>query len=161
MSYLNPHTHKLDGQPTVVTICGSTRFRAEMTAANRDLTLAGCIVLAPGVFGHDGDEMTEQQKVDLDRLHFQKIDMADAVFVVNPGGYIGESTRREIVYARRQGKRITALVALDDETHAPDTGDPADGTPLDLAKAEIRRLQGELEQAFTRINDLHGGGTRG
>lgn len=119
MSYLNPHTHKLDGQPTVVTICGSTRFRAEMTAANRDLTLAGCIVLAPGVFGHDGDEITEQQKVDLDRLHFQKIDMADAVFVVNPGGYIGESTRREIVYARRQGKRITALVALDDEADEP------------------------------------------
>jgi dienelactone hydrolase len=98
-------------RPTIVTICGSTRFRAEMTVANRELTLAGHIVLAPGVFGHDGDEMTEQQKDDLDRLHLQKIDMADEVYVVNPGKYVGQSTRREIEYARRNGKRVTWLVA--------------------------------------------------
>ena len=55
--------------PTIVVICGSTRFRREITAANRGLTLAGHIVLAPGVFGHDGDEVTEQQKCQLDELH--------------------------------------------------------------------------------------------
>lgn len=106
MGYLNPHTHKLDNQPVVVTICGSTRFRAEMTEANRVMTLKGCVVLAPGVFGHDGDEMTDAQKLALDELHFRKIDMADEILVVNPGGYIGESTRREIAYAQRTGKTV-------------------------------------------------------
>lgn len=110
MNYLNPHTHKLDNQPSVVTICGSTRFRTEMAAANRELTLAGHIILAPGVFAHDGDEITEDQKVALDALHFRKIDMADEVLVVNPGGYVGESTRREIAYAHRTGKPVRYLV---------------------------------------------------
>jgi hypothetical protein len=81
-----------------------------MTAANRDLTLGGCIVLAPGVFRHSGDTMTDEQKVSLDALHFRKIDLADRVLVVNPGGYIGESTRREIEYARRVGKPVEYVV---------------------------------------------------
>lgn len=111
VSYLNPHTHKLDNQPpAIATICGSTRFRAEMATANRELTLAGYIVLAPGVFGHDGDEMTEAQKVALDELHLRKIDLAEMVYVVNPGGYVGESTRREIAYAVHAGKRVLFLV---------------------------------------------------
>lgn len=119
MSYLNPHTHDLDGRdPLVVTICGSTRFRAEMAAANRELTLAGHIVLAPGVFGHDGDEITEGQKASLDVLHLAKIRISDAVYIVNPGGYIGESTRREVVYAQQLGKLITFLVPGDAEVPA-------------------------------------------
>lgn len=97
-------------KPKIVTICGSTRFRAEIANANRVLTLAGYVVLAPGVFAHDGDEITDEQKVALDALHFQKIDLAGWIYVVNPGGYIGESTRREIEYARRAGKGVLALV---------------------------------------------------
>lgn len=100
------------GRPEVVVICGSTRFRDEMAAANRELTLDGCVVLAPGVFGHSGDTMTDEQKVALDALHFHKIDMADRVLVVSPGGYIGESTQREIDYAGVQDKPI-------DFTHSP------------------------------------------
>lgn len=96
--------------PEIVCICGSTRFRAEMTDANRRLTLAGAIVVAPGVFGHDGDEMTDDQKIALDSLHLQKIDLARRIYVVNPGGYIGESTRREIAYAESTGKIIDYLV---------------------------------------------------
>lgn len=94
----------------IVCICGSTRFRDEMTDANRRLTLEGRIVVAPGVFGHSGDEMTDEQKVALDALHFQKIDLAQSVYVVNPGGYIGESTRREIAYAQRTGKAVVFLI---------------------------------------------------
>jgi hypothetical protein len=97
-------------EPAIATLCGSTRFRTEMAAANRRLTLAGYLVLAPGVFAHDGDEITEQQKAALDALHLRKVDLAELVYVVNPGGYIGESTRREIAYARRHGKRVEALV---------------------------------------------------
>lgn len=92
--------------PTVVVLCGSTRFRDEFAEANRDLTLLGQIVVAPGVFGHSGDDMTEEQKAALDLLHFRKIDMADHVVVVAPGDYIGESTAREIDYAYRTGKPV-------------------------------------------------------
>lgn len=107
-------------QPKIVTICGSTRFRAEIADANRRLTLAGHMVLAPGVFGHDGDEITEEQKEALDDLHFRKIDLADEVYVVNPGGYLGESTLLEMSYARRNGKPISRLVEQRDvEAGAP------------------------------------------
>lgn len=98
-----------EDRPLIACLCGSTRFRAEMTEANRLLTLEGFIVVAPGVFAHDGDPMTEDQKIGLDRLHFHKIDLADQIVVINPGGYIGESTRREIDYATAAGKPITYL----------------------------------------------------
>lgn len=90
----------------VVCICGSTRFRDEISAANRDLTLDGVIVVAPGVFAHSGDSITEAQKTALDALHFRKIDLATRVLVVNPGKYIGESTAREITYAQSTGKPV-------------------------------------------------------
>lgn len=91
----------------VICICGSTRFRDQMQEANRDLTLTGMIVIAPGVFQHQGDPVTPEDKKLLDALHTDKIDMSDHVVVVAPGGYIGESTRREIHYAEQKGKSIT------------------------------------------------------
>jgi hypothetical protein len=93
------------GRPEIVCICGSARFADEMRAANRDLTFAGVIVVAPG---EAADELiTNEQKIALDALHLRKIDLADRVLVVNPGGYIGESTSREIAYARATGKPIS------------------------------------------------------
>lgn len=75
-----------------------------MRAANRELTFAGVIVVAPG----EADApVTSEQKTVLDALHLRKIDLADRVLVVNPGGYVGESTRREIAYARAAGKPIS------------------------------------------------------
>jgi dienelactone hydrolase len=109
MGYPDFRTH---GLPHIICICGSTRFRTEIATANRELTLAGYIVLAPGVFAHDGDTITDTQKADLDRLHFQKIDMAGSVYIVNPGGYVGESTAREIAYARSQDKPVRFLEAV-------------------------------------------------
>ena len=99
-------------RPEIVCICGSTRFVDQMSAANRDLTFAGVVVLAPGVFrrpeDHEaGESITTEQKTALDALHLRKIDLADRVLVVNPGGYIGESTSREIAYARAAGKPIS------------------------------------------------------
>ncbi|MET9230069.1 hypothetical protein [Lentzea sp. NPDC003310] len=91
-------------RPEIVCLCGSTRFTAEMRAANRDLTFAGIIVVAPG----EADEVvTAEQKAALDALHLRKIDLADRVLVVNPGGYVGESTCREIAYARATGKPVS------------------------------------------------------
>ena len=99
-------------RPEIVCICGSTRFVDEMSAANRDLTFAGVIVVAPGVFlraeDREADELiTNEQKTALDALHLRKIDLADRVLVVNPGGYVGESTSREIAYAHATGKPIS------------------------------------------------------
>ncbi|MFJ8958682.1 hypothetical protein ACIRG5_04785 [Lentzea sp. NPDC102401] len=91
-------------RPEIVCLCGSARFVDEMRAANRDLTFAGVIVVAPG----ETDELvSDEQKTALDALHLRKIDLADRVLVVNPGGYVGESTSREIGYARATGKPIS------------------------------------------------------
>lgn len=97
-------------KPTVVCLCGSTRFLDAFTKANRDETLAGRIVLSVGMFGHsEGLDMNGPVKEKLDQLHLRKIDLADEVLVLNVGGYIGESTRRELAYARDTGKVIRML----------------------------------------------------
>lgn len=99
-------------RPEIVCICGSARFADELNAANRQLTLAGAIVVAPGLLanadGHGADAaITDEQRIALGELHLRKIDLADRVLVVNPGGYIGESTRREVTYAEAFGKRVS------------------------------------------------------
>ncbi|MER7251828.1 hypothetical protein [Kribbella sp. NPDC000426] len=95
-------------RPEIVCICGSARFSEEMLAANLDLTLAGAIVVAPSVFSRPDDrELSDEQKIALGALHLRKIDLADRVLVVNPGGYLGESTTREIAYAHTTGKPVS------------------------------------------------------
>ena len=94
----------MTNRPEIVCICGSSRFMNEMRAANRELTFAGVIVVAPSEA--DVSPIPEQKAV-LDALHLHKIDMADRVLIVNPGGYVGDSTRREIAYAQAAGKPIT------------------------------------------------------
>lgn len=90
----------------VITLCGSTKFKEDFERVNRELTLMGNIVISVGCFGHAGDTFTEEQKVMLDDIHKRKIDMADAIYVINKDGYIGSSTRSEIQYALRTGKQI-------------------------------------------------------
>ena len=94
------------GNYKVITLCGSTRFKEDFERVNKYLTLAGNIVISVGCFGHAGDSFTEDQKVMLDDIHKRKIDMADAIYVINKDGYIGSSTRSEIQYALRTGKQI-------------------------------------------------------
>ena len=102
----------------IVTLCGSTRFKEEFMQAQKRLTLEGCIVISVGLFGHAGDaEVWENMdegtltktKEMLDDMHKRKIDLADEIFVINVGGYIGESTRSEIAYAKAQGKPVRYL----------------------------------------------------
>ena len=94
------------GNYKVITLCGSTRFKEDFERVNRELTLLGNIVISVGCFGHSGDTFTEEQKVMLDDIHKRKIDMADAIYIINKDGYIGASTRSEIQYAMRTGKQI-------------------------------------------------------
>lgn len=90
----------------IITLCGSTRFKDDFERVNRELTLAGNIVISVGCFGHAGDIITDEQKVMLDDIHKRKIDMADAIYVINKDGYIGSSTWSEIQYALKAGKDI-------------------------------------------------------
>ena len=106
------------GKYKVITLCGSTRFKNEFMEVQKKLTLEGKIVISVGLFGHSGDSevwenMDEgtltQTKEMLDDMHKRKIDMADEIFVINVGGYIGDSTRSEINYAIERGKKVRYL----------------------------------------------------
>ena len=99
------------GKYRVITLCGSTRFRDAFMQAQKQLTLEGNIVISVGLFGHAGDEevWTEGTKEMLDDMHKRKIDMADEIYVLNVGGYIGSSTRSEIEYALATGKTVQYL----------------------------------------------------
>ena len=99
------------GKYPVITLCGSTRFKEQFLEAQKILTLAGNIVISVGLFGHSGDNevWTEGTKEMLDDMHKRKIDMADGIYVINVDGYIGQSTRSEIEYARSQGKTVEYL----------------------------------------------------
>lgn len=91
----------------IITLCGSTKFKDFFARVNEELTLTGHIVLAPGVFHHVDDvELTEEQKIELDNLHRMKINMSDAIYVINPNGYIGSSTYGEIDWAKKNNKQI-------------------------------------------------------
>jgi len=99
------------GPYKVITLCGSTRFKDAFLAAQKRLTLAGNIVISVGLFGHSGDSeaMGAETKAMLDDMHKRKIDMADEIYVINVGGYIGSSTKSEIEYAKANGKGIRYL----------------------------------------------------
>ena len=99
------------GKYKVITLCGSTKFKDAFMEAQKRLTLEGNIVISVGMFGHSGDDevWTEGTKAMLDDMHKRKIDMADEIYVINVGGYIGESTKSEIGYAQRTGKIVRFL----------------------------------------------------
>lgn len=90
----------------IITLCGSTRFKEEFERVNKELTLKGHIVISVGVFVHQGETISEYQKVKLDEIHKRKIDMSDAIYVINKNGYIGSSTQGEIEYAKETGKKV-------------------------------------------------------
>ena len=97
-------------KPTIVCLCGSTKFKNEYIKANQKETLKGKIVLSVGLFGHaDGLSLTEKQKDGLDELHKRKIDLSDEILVLNVGGYIGSSTASEIKYAESINKKVRYL----------------------------------------------------
>lgn len=97
------------GKYKVVTLCGSTKFKNEFIDTLKRLTLEGYVVLLPGVYAHNGDKMTDKDKLMLDDMHKRKIDMSDEIYVINKNDYIGDSTKSEIAYAKSQGKPVTYM----------------------------------------------------
>ncbi len=104
----------------IVCICGSTRFLDEMAIAAWEMEKQGILVVGPHLLpasyaGVKPSHQAEEEGVReiLDELHLRKIDLCDEVFVVNPGGYFGDSTKNELRYARSKGKPIRFLVAAE------------------------------------------------
>ena len=102
----------------IITLCGSTKFKDDFMRVQKELTLAGNIVISVGLFGHSGDnEVWENMdegtktktKIMLDDMHKRKIDLSDEIFVINKNGYIGESTKSEIEYAKMTNKTVNYM----------------------------------------------------
>lgn len=100
----------------VITICGSMRFHAEMDVAAQELSREGYIVLMPFVAFNAEQQLFDPVKRMLDDMHRAKIDLSSEIYVVNPGGYIGESTRGEIAHAWNTLKYIRSITPIDYES---------------------------------------------
>lgn len=94
----------------IITLCGSTKFKNEFEDISKKLALEGHTVLSVNMFAHaDNIELTTEQKIMLDNEHKEKINVSDAIFVINKNGYIGESTVSEIDWAQRMKKQVYFL----------------------------------------------------
>lgn len=102
-----------------ITLCGSTKFRDQFEDWNRRLSKMGHIVYSVSSYGHSGDVLTPDEKEMLDLVHLRKVLESEAIFVVGLQAglvpeaprelYIGDSTRREIAWARLWGKKVYVL----------------------------------------------------
>ena len=95
----------------IITICGSTRFKKEFEEVNRVLELNDWVVLTVASYYHSENsdslrKWIERNKRQLDDLHLAKIDLSQAIVVINVDGYIGSSTKSEIKHAKELGKPI-------------------------------------------------------
>lgn len=107
----------IKNRPSIVCLCGSTRFGKAFEEANLRETLDGKIVLTIGcsmrsdaeLFKDVTPEALIRIKADLDELHKRKIDLADEVLILNVGGYVGKSTFGELIYALQRGKEVRWL----------------------------------------------------
>lgn len=103
----------LDNKYNIITLCGSIKFKDEFIRVQEKLTLEGNIVFSPNFFNNiKKEDIDLETKKMLDKMHRQKIDMSDEIYVINPGGYIGESTKSEIEYAKSKGKNISYLESI-------------------------------------------------
>ena len=103
-----------------IALCGSTRFRKEFESWNGKLGLAGHVVYSLSCFGREAADLgkdeamplfSEEEKIILDLVHLRKIQESEAIVVINPGSYIGFSTKREIMWAIMLNKLVYVLEA--------------------------------------------------
>jgi hypothetical protein len=100
-------------RPTIVCLCGSTRFSEAFQQANFKETLAGRIVLTVGCMTQSDEQLahliTPEIKTNLDLLYLEKVRLADEVFILNVEGYVGASTFNEFLFAYELKKVIRFL----------------------------------------------------
>lgn len=98
---------EIEGDRRIITLSGSTRFMKEFKEVEMDLTLKGEIVLPPAIYGKsEGITYPEKMARELFELHLDKIRISNGIFVIDVGGYIGESTKKEIDFAKSIGKSV-------------------------------------------------------
>ena len=91
----------------IITVCGSYKFKKEMIEIAEKMTLEGnCIITPNDLTKTDKDSYTEEEIIMIDNMHKEKIKISDAILVVNVNGYIGNSTKSEIEYAKSLNKEI-------------------------------------------------------
>ena len=98
---------KIDSKRKIITLCGSTCFMKEFREVERRLTMGGVIVLPPAIFGKsEGISYSPELEKHLYELHLDKIRISDCIFVIYVDNYLGESTKKEIAFAKFLGKEI-------------------------------------------------------
>ena len=90
----------------IITLCGSLKFQREMMIVAEKMALEGTCVLTPVYPALDNIEKTKEQLIKLKESHFRRIELSDAILVINVNNYIGDSTNIEIDYAKKLGKEI-------------------------------------------------------
>lgn len=95
-----------------ITLCGSLKFKKEMMIVAEKLALEGNCILTPVYPILENCERTDKQLKKLKEAHFKRIELSDAILVVNIDNYIGNSTNLEIEYARKLGKEIIYYTEL-------------------------------------------------
>ena len=98
----------------IVTLCGSLKFQKEMMEVAEKMARKGFCVLTPVFPVLENDPITEEQLQKMKEAHFNRIELSDARLVVNINNYIGNSTNREIEYAKKLGKEIRYVFDLKD-----------------------------------------------
>ena len=99
------------GKYKIITLCGSAKFIDDFEKMQKKLTLEGYIVLTINKINPSDKDIvwTNELKTMLDDMHKRKIDMCDEIMVINRGGYIGQSTKSEIEYAKKLNKKINYM----------------------------------------------------
>ena len=90
----------------IVTICGSMKFENEMKKVAFILETKHDMSVLQCVYNEDRFELGEDEIAALNSAHLKKIELADAVYVVDLHGYIGEQVKKEIAFARKLGKEV-------------------------------------------------------
>lgn len=93
----------------VITICGSLKYQEDMMITADKLGLEGDCILTPVYPVLKDYNMTKEQLKNIKDGHLKRIELSDAIYVINKNNYIGESTKLEIEYAKKLGKEIMYL----------------------------------------------------
>ena len=96
----------------IITLCGSLKFQKEMMEVAEDMALEGYCVLTPVYPTSNNIKRTEEEMTKLKESHFKKIELSDAILVVNINNYIGESTKLEIEYPKSLKKEIMYYINI-------------------------------------------------
>lgn len=139
----------------VVCLCGSTKFKDDFIEAYEELSKRGCIVLTVGMFGHADNryekDLTEEVKITLDVMHFEKMLMSDAILIINKDGYVGYSTKREIEFAHHYDIPVLYLYEEIYESEFVPQSYNSDSSVEPFKNSKYRYEKYDMDELFNRV----------